>query len=86
MIRMAPKTRRINEFCGFFMIGQSFVKSIGVFPGGRGTSLKKHAVLRELTARYNTQFLTLLQRHLVCKQSHLMVIGSSTNSFNIKPS
>ena len=33
----------------FFMIGQSFVKSIGVFPGPWSTSLKKHAVLKELT-------------------------------------
>ena len=32
----------------FFMIGQSFVKSIGVFPGPWSTFLKKHAVLKEL--------------------------------------
>ena len=33
----------------FFMIGQSFVKSIGVFPGVRGTSLKIRPGLKELT-------------------------------------
>ena len=32
----------------FFMIGQSFVKSIGVFPGPWSTFLQTHAVLREL--------------------------------------
>ena len=32
----------------FFMIGQSFVKSIGVFPGVRGTSFKIRPGLKEL--------------------------------------
>ena len=32
----------------FFMIGQSFVKSIGVFPGPWSILLKKHPVLKEL--------------------------------------
>ena len=32
----------------FFMTGQSFVKSIGVFPGVRGTSLKIRPGLKEL--------------------------------------
>ena len=38
----------------FFMIGQSFVKSIGVFPGPWSILLKKHPVLKELkTMRTN---------------------------------
>ena len=45
---MTPKTRRKTEFCRLLSYRQSFVKSIGVFPGPRSTSLKKHAVLREL--------------------------------------
>ena len=36
----------------FFMIGQSFVKSIGVFPGVRGTSLKIRPGLKELIFLY----------------------------------
>ena len=34
-----------------FTIGQSFVKSIGVFPGVRGTSLKIRLGLKELIDR-----------------------------------
>ena len=34
-----------------FTIGQSFVKSIGVFPGVRGTSLKIRLGLKELMRR-----------------------------------
>ena len=45
---MTPKTRRKTEFYRLLSYRQSFVKSIGVFPGPRSTSLKKHAVLREL--------------------------------------
>ena len=33
----------------FFMIGQSFVKSIGVFPGSRGTFSKTRPVVKGLT-------------------------------------
>ena len=49
MIRMTPKTRRKTEFYRLLSYRQSFVKSIGVFPAGRGTSFKIRPVLRELT-------------------------------------
>ena len=40
-----------------FTIGQSFVKSIGVFPGVRGTSLKIRPGLKELRdGLYVTQY------------------------------
>ena len=46
IIRMTPKTRRKTEFYHLLSYWQSFVKSIGVFPAGRGTFLKIWPVLR----------------------------------------
>ena len=37
----------------FFMIGQSFVKSIGVFPGPWSTFLKTHPVVKGLNELLN---------------------------------
>ena len=48
IIRMTPKTRRKTEFYRLLSYRQSFVKSIGVFPAGQGTSFKIRPVLREL--------------------------------------
>ena len=43
------KNEKEKRILPFFMIGQSFVKSIGVFPGVRGTSLKIRPGLKELS-------------------------------------
>ena len=48
IIRMTPKTRWKTEFCRLLSYRQSFVKSIGVFPGPWSILLKKHPVLKEL--------------------------------------
>ena len=46
---MTPKTRWKTEFCRLLSYRQSFVKSIGVFPGPWSILLKKHPVLKELS-------------------------------------
>ena len=38
----------------FFINGQSFVKSIGVFPGPWSILLKKHPVLKELMGPFHS--------------------------------
>ena len=47
----------------FFMIGQSFVKSIGVFPGPWSTFLKTHPVVKGLRNGQN--------------QDHFLFVGKS---------
>ena len=49
---MTPKTRWKTEFCRLLSYRQSFVKSIGVFPGPWSILLKKHPVLKELIIVY----------------------------------
>ena len=48
IIQMTPKTRQKTEFCRLLSYRQSFVKSIGVFPGPWSILLKNHPVLKEL--------------------------------------